>query len=76
MYGVQAWAHLIHGPEPMLTVDGVRLSRQLMYDSSAKAGMQLGYHPRPTKEALADAVSWFQTESEMNRSAETLSAFH
>ncbi|MGR9108016.1 MAG: hopanoid-associated sugar epimerase [Gammaproteobacteria bacterium] len=73
-YGVQAWAHLTHGAEPMLTVDGVRLSKSLMYFSSAKARERLGYCPRPAKEAVADAVSWFQSEAENNCSAETLSA--
>jgi dihydroflavonol-4-reductase len=30
-----------------------------MYFSSAKATHELGYQPRPAREAIADAVSWF-----------------
>ncbi|MGR9086445.1 MAG: hopanoid-associated sugar epimerase [Gammaproteobacteria bacterium] len=62
-YAAETWARLTDGDEPMVTVDGVRLSRQLMYFSSEKAQKQLGYQPRPADMALADAISWFQTEA-------------
>ncbi|HWP60744.1 MAG TPA: hopanoid-associated sugar epimerase [Candidatus Acidoferrales bacterium] len=45
--------------EPMVTVDGVRMARKLMYFSSEKARRELGYSPRPAIEALRDAVDWF-----------------
>jgi dihydroflavonol-4-reductase len=32
-----------------------------MYFTSEKASRELGYKPRPAREAIADAVSWFQT---------------
>ncbi len=53
------WARLTHGPEPRATVDGVRMSRKLMFFSNAKAMRELGYHARPADEALRDAVDWF-----------------
>lgn len=62
-YMAETWAHFTHGNEPMITVDGVRLSRQLMYFSSDKARKQLGYQARTAESALADAVAWFQTEA-------------
>ena len=58
-YLSEAWAWLIKGPEPRATVDGVRMSKKLMYFSSDKARRALGYAPRPAREALADAVDWF-----------------
>jgi dihydroflavonol-4-reductase len=49
----------ITGREPFTTLDGVRMSRKKMYFSSAKAARDLGYAPRPAREAIADAVAWF-----------------
>lgn len=48
------------GREPLITLDGVRMSRKKMYFSSQKASRELGYKPRPARDAIADAVSWFQ----------------
>jgi dihydroflavonol-4-reductase len=50
----------ITGREPLVTLDGVRMSRKKMYFSSEKAARELGYRPRPAREAIADAVSWFR----------------
>nr|VFK49790.1 MAG: dihydroflavonol-4-reductase [Candidatus Kentron sp. TC] len=58
-YLSEAWAWLSRGAEPRATVDGVRMSRKLMYFTSDKARRELGYSPRPAREALADAVEWF-----------------
>jgi dihydroflavonol-4-reductase len=49
----------ITGREPFITRDGVRMSRKKMYFSSEKAGRELGYKPRPAREAIIDAVAWF-----------------
>jgi len=62
-YVSEYWAKLTNGAEPMATVDGIRLARKCMYFSCAKARRELGYSPRPAKEALADAVAWFQESS-------------
>jgi len=50
----------VTGREPFTTLDGVRMSRKKMYFSSAKAIGALGYTPRPAREAIADAVGWFE----------------
>jgi len=36
------------------------MARKRMYFSSAKAGAELGYRPRPARQAIADAVAWFR----------------
>jgi len=58
-YLAEAWARLT-GREPVATVDGVRLSRKLMFFSSARAERELGYRPRPADCALRDAATWFR----------------
>ncbi len=45
--------------EPRLTVDGTRLAKKHMFFSIDKAVRELGFNPRPAKEALTDAVQWF-----------------
>jgi dihydroflavonol-4-reductase len=50
----------VTGREPFITLDGVRMSRKKMYFSSEKASRELGYTPRPAREAIADAVGWFR----------------
>jgi dihydroflavonol-4-reductase len=55
----ELWAR-VSGREPFATVDGVRMAKKRMYFSSARAKRELGYAPRPAKEALADAVHWFK----------------
>ncbi|HEU4341744.1 MAG TPA: hopanoid-associated sugar epimerase [Candidatus Binatia bacterium] len=45
--------------EPMITVDGVRMARKLMYFSIEKARRELGYSARPAIEALRDEIEWF-----------------
>ena len=58
-YLVQAWATLTKSSEPFITVDGVRMSRQVMYYDSKKAELKLGYKSRSAKEAIRDAIKWF-----------------
>jgi dihydroflavonol-4-reductase len=48
--------------EPRVTVDGVQISKKIMYFSSKKAKTKLGYHSRPAIEGLKDAVDWFNRE--------------
>jgi len=48
------------GRDPFITLDGVRMSRKKMYFSSEKASRELGYAPRPAREAIIDAVGWFE----------------
>ncbi|MDQ3194795.1 MAG: hopanoid-associated sugar epimerase [Burkholderiales bacterium] len=58
-YITEAWAR-ISRQEPLVTVDGVRLSKKTMFFSTDKARRELGYAPRPADEALIDAVTWFR----------------
>ena len=50
----------VTGREPFLTRDALKMSRNLMYFSSAKAERELGYRARPYREALVDALAWFR----------------
>jgi dihydroflavonol-4-reductase len=59
-YMAEAAARVFPRFEPRVTVDGVRLARKHMYFTSAKARRDLGYAPRPAREAIADAVGWFR----------------
>jgi dihydroflavonol-4-reductase len=49
------------GIEPMMTRDHLKMARKKMFYSSAKATAELGYHPRPVRSAVEDAVAWFRT---------------
>jgi len=57
-YASEAMAH-VTGREPFATVEGVRMSKHVMFFKTAKAEEELGYRSRPYLEGLADAVSWF-----------------
>jgi dihydroflavonol-4-reductase len=46
--------------EPLVTVDGIKMSKKFMFFSSEKAKKAIGYAPRPGREALADAVEWLR----------------
>jgi dihydroflavonol-4-reductase len=49
-----------NGREPFATRDGLRMARQHMFYSDAKARRDLGYVSRPYREGIADAISWFR----------------
>jgi dihydroflavonol-4-reductase len=55
----EAWARLTGGGEPRVTIDGLKMSRKLMFFSHARAERELGYSARPAEDALRDAVNWF-----------------
>ncbi|HSS70092.1 MAG TPA: hopanoid-associated sugar epimerase [Casimicrobiaceae bacterium] len=48
------------GREPLLTLDGLRMSRKRMFFTSAKAERDLGFRARPYVEGLRDAIDWFR----------------
>jgi dihydroflavonol-4-reductase len=58
-WAAEAWARMT-GITPNVTVDGVKLSWHRMYFSSRRAETELGWHARPAREALADAIQWFR----------------
>ena len=47
--------------EPLLTVDGLRMSKHVMFFSSAKAERELAYKPRPAEAGIRDAIDWFRS---------------
>jgi len=57
----ERWAR-ISGRPPRVTVTGVKLARKRMFFSSDRARRELGYAPRPARQALADAVAWFNAQ--------------
>jgi dihydroflavonol-4-reductase len=58
-FGAEAVARFT-GKEPLLTVDGLRMSRYQMFFTSAKAERELGYRNRPYQEGVVDALAWFR----------------
>lgn len=58
-YAVEGAARLFRTREPFVTIDGIRMAKKHMYFSSAKARDQLGYSPRPARDALQSAIDWF-----------------
>jgi dihydroflavonol-4-reductase len=65
LYPLAAGAQMlaaVTGREPLLTLDGLRMSRQHMFFSAAKAEHELGFRARPYVEALSDAIDWFRAE--------------
>jgi dihydroflavonol-4-reductase len=58
-YVTEAIAHLT-GREPMLTRDGLKMSKNKMFFSSTKAERELGYRARPYAEGVRDAIAWFR----------------
>jgi dihydroflavonol-4-reductase len=58
-YGAEAIAYFT-GKEPFVTTTGLKLAKDLMFFTSAKAERELGYRARPYGEAIADAIAWFR----------------
>ena len=52
----------ITGKEPLIPLAGVQMAKKLMYFSSKKAKMELGFEVTPVYEALERAVEWFQAK--------------
>jgi dihydroflavonol-4-reductase len=55
------------GIAPMMTRDHLKMARKKMFYSSAKAVAELGYHARPAREAVVDAVAWFRAAGMLRR---------
>lgn len=58
-YGAEAIAYF-SGREPFVTTTGLRLAKDHMFFTSAKAERELGYRARPHNEAIAEAIAWFR----------------
>jgi dihydroflavonol-4-reductase len=48
------------GVEPFITVDGLRMSKNRMFFTAAKAERELGFKARPYAEGIKDAIEWFR----------------
>ena len=46
--------------EPFVTSTGLRLAKDRMFFTSAKAERELAYRARPYREAIAEAIAWFR----------------
>lgn len=56
----------LFGKSPSIPIDGVRMSKQVMYYNPAKAIKELGLPQTGIAIALTDAVNWFKTNSYIN----------
>jgi len=56
---MEGFAHLT-GIAPAVTRDHLKMARHKMFFCSDKATAELGYAPRPAREAVEDAVAWFR----------------
>ncbi len=50
------------GRPPLMTREMLQMARKKMFFSSAKAIRELGYAPRPAREAVEDALDYFSTQ--------------
>ena len=55
------------GIAPMVTTDHLKMARKKMFFSPAKAIRELGYNPRPARQAIEDAVAWFRANGMLKR---------
>ena len=53
------------GIEPLVTREMLAMAKKRMYFSSAKAVDELGYAPRPPRQAFADAIAWFREQGRL-----------
>jgi dihydroflavonol-4-reductase len=57
----------VSGKEPFVTVDGLRMSKNKMYFTSAKAERELGYEARYYRNGLRDALEWFRANGYLSK---------
>lgn len=64
---VSEWLARGFGIAPRVTRETLAMSKKKMFFSSLKAQEHLGYAPRPAREAVADAVTWFREHGRIER---------
>jgi dihydroflavonol-4-reductase len=64
-YAAEAAAH-ITGRAPFTTLNGVRMADHRMFFTAAKAKRELGFRPRPYRQALEDSIRWFSDAGYLN----------
>ncbi len=55
----------VAGIEPIVTRDVLAMAKKKMFFSSDKARRELGYAPRPARQAIVDAVQWFRDQGRL-----------
>ncbi len=68
-YVDEAWAR-VTGKPPKAPLAGVRMARYKMFFNPAKAIRELGLPQTPPRQALADAVDWFERNGYVRRKRE------
>jgi dihydroflavonol-4-reductase len=58
--GLAEMSARVTGREPFATREAIKLARKTMFFTSDRAIEELGYRPRPAREAVADAIAWFR----------------
>lgn len=64
-YAAEATAR-ITGRAPFTTLNGIRMAEHRMFFTAAKAERELGFRPRPYRQALEDAIRWFSEAGYLN----------
>jgi dihydroflavonol-4-reductase len=59
----EARCRLVPGANPVVPLEGVRMSRHHMYVASTRAADELGVGPSSVDSALEDAVRWYRDNS-------------
>ena len=59
----------VTGREPFVTLDGLRMAKDHMFFSSAKAVRELGFAARPVSAAMADAIASFRARGMIREGA-------
>lgn len=62
---------IVTNTQPRASIDSIRMGEKKMFFSSEKAIRELGYHYRPSVDAINDAVAWFQDNGYCNGCAHT-----
>ena len=65
---VNAALAALTGKEPLIPLAGVQMAKKLMYFSSKKAKMELGFEATSVYAALERAVEWFQVNGSIKKS--------
>ncbi|MBV9126054.1 MAG: NAD-dependent epimerase/dehydratase family protein [Planctomycetes bacterium] len=60
-YVSEWWADVFTHQIPAATVTGVKLTRRRMHFDPRRSLEELGLHPRPAAESLAEAIRWFRS---------------
>lgn len=58
-YAEAAFSRII-GREPQIPVEGVKIAQHMMFVDASRAGRELGFKAGPVREALTQAVGWYE----------------